>query len=78
LSQGKSRQLVLIKEAIIVIGQENAIRTRELAEVLGLDGSAVSKRREVPRARSEGSEEMTKPLKAIRSGSGSRMSIFPS
>jgi len=59
---------VLVKEAIIVIGRESGIRTREIAEVLGLDGSAVSKRREVARARSEGSDKMTKLLKAIRSG----------
>jgi putative transposase len=69
-SNSKSRQLVLVKEAIIVIGQESGIRTRELAEVLGLDPSAVSKRREAVRARSDGSAQMTKLLKAIRSGAG--------
>ena len=67
-SISKNRQLVLVKEAIIVIGRENGIRTREIAEVLGIDPSAVSKRGEAARARSEGSDEMTELLKAIRSG----------
>jgi putative transposase len=67
-SNSKNRQLVLVKEAIIVIGRESGIRTREIAEVLGLDPSAVSKRREAARVRSEGSVQMTKLLKAIRSG----------
>ena len=67
-SNSKNRQLVLVKEAIIVIGRESGIRTREIAEVLGMDPSAVSKRGEAARARSEGSDEMTKLLKAIRSG----------
>src|SRR5882724_6162884 len=67
-SKSKNRQLELVKEAIIVIGRESGIRTREIAEVLGLDPSAVSKRGEAARARSEGSDEMTKLLKAIRSG----------
>ena len=69
-SNSKSRQLVMIKEAIIVIGQENGIRTRELAEMLGLDPSAVSKRREAARARADASAPMTKLLKAMRSGVG--------
>ena len=67
-SNSKNRQLVLVKEAIIVIGRESGIRTRDIAEVLGLDPSAVSKRREAARVRTKGSDEMTKLLKAIRSG----------
>ena len=67
-SNSKNRQLVLVKEAIIVIGRENGIRTREIAEVLGLDPSAVSKRREASRVRTKSSDEMTKLLKTIRSG----------
>jgi hypothetical protein len=58
---------VLVKEAIVVIGSESGIRTRELAEVLGLDTSAVSKRREAARVRTEDSAQMTKLLLAIRS-----------
>jgi hypothetical protein len=65
-SNSKHRELVLVKEAIVVIGSESGIRTRELAEVLGLDTSAVSKRREAARVRTEGSAQMTKLLRAIR------------
>jgi putative transposase len=72
-TNGKSRPLVMIKEAIIVIGQENGIRTRELADVLGVDPSAVSKRRDAARVRAEGSGEMTKLLKAIRLAAGLMM-----
>ena len=63
-SKSKTRQLVMVKEAIIVIGQENGIRTRELAEALGLDPSAVSKRREAARVRGEDSE-IVKLVRAI-------------
>jgi hypothetical protein len=66
-TNSKSRELVMIKEAIIVIGQERGIRTRELAEALGMDGSAISKRREAVRARGEVSEQMKKLLKTMRS-----------
>ena len=67
-TNSKSRPLVMIKEAIIVIGHENGVRTRELAEVLGLDPSAVSKRREAARARGQVSAPMTNLLEAMRSG----------
>jgi putative transposase len=63
----KTRALVMAKEAIIVVAQENGIRTRELAEALGLDPSAVSKRREAARRRGETSSAMPKLLKALRS-----------
>jgi len=65
-TKSKSGRLVLIKEAMIVIGDENGIRTRELADVLGVDASAVSKRREAAR-RINRSAKMTKLLKAMRS-----------
>ena len=55
-----------IKEGIIVIGDENGIRTRELGDGLGMDPSAVSKRREAARRRVAGSKEMTKLLKSMR------------
>jgi hypothetical protein len=67
-SNSKSRPLVMIKEAIIVIGNENGIRVRELAEVLGVDASGLSKRREAARKRATDSEEMRKLLKVMRSG----------
>lgn len=63
----KSRALVMIKEAIIVIGDENRILTRELSDVLGVDPSAVSKRRDGARGRAKTSGEMARLLKAIRS-----------
>ncbi|HEU4387813.1 MAG TPA: transposase, partial [Blastocatellia bacterium] len=63
----KTRRLVMIKEAIITIGQENGIRVRDLAEALGMDSSAVSKRREAVRARGEEPGAMTKLLKEMRS-----------
>lgn len=66
-SKRKNRQLVMVKEAIIVIGQDSGVSARELAEVLGVDPSAVSKRREAARARSESSPQMTKLLETLRS-----------
>ena len=64
-TNGKSRKLVMIKEAIIVLGYQHGVSNRELAEVLSLDPSAVSKRREAFRTRPENSSEM-KLLKAMR------------
>jgi hypothetical protein len=43
----------MIKEAIIVMGYENEIPTRELADVLGVDASAVSEQREAAIAKGE-------------------------
>ncbi|HSB08939.1 MAG TPA: transposase [Blastocatellia bacterium] len=63
----KSRALVMIKEAIIVIGDENGILTRELADALRVEASAVSKRRDTARLRAKTSGEMARLLKAIRS-----------
>ena len=64
-TNGKSRKLVMIKEAIIVFGYQHGVSNRELAEALSLDPSAVSKRREAFRTRPENSSEM-KLLKAMR------------
>jgi REP element-mobilizing transposase RayT len=64
-TNSKSRPLVMIKEAIIVMGYESEIPTRELAEGLGVDPSAVSKRREAARA-GELSVPKMKLLKAMR------------
>jgi hypothetical protein len=66
-TNSKSRQLVMIKEAIIVIGYENRIRARELGEALGLDASGVSKRRESARGRGDNRSGMTKLLNTMRS-----------
>jgi len=69
---------VTIKEAIIVIGAENGIRVRELAEALGVDAAGVSKRREAAR-RKAGADEMRKLLKGdeIRYRLRQQISIFP-
>jgi hypothetical protein len=48
------------------MGQQHGIGNRELAEALGLDPSAASKRREAPRGKPD-SSEMTKLLKVMRS-----------
>jgi hypothetical protein len=64
-TNSKSRALVMIKEAIIVMGYESEIPTRELAEVLGVDPSAGSKRREAARG-GELSVPKMKLLKAMR------------
>jgi REP element-mobilizing transposase RayT len=66
-TNSKARRLVMIKEAIIVIGYENGVKNRELGERLGVDASGVSKRREVARRRAADSKEMAMLLKAVRS-----------
>lgn len=66
-TRSKSRRLVMIKEAVIIIGDESGIRTRDLAEALDVDRSAVSKRREAARIRGALPVEMKQLLKALRS-----------
>ena len=61
----KTRQLVMIKEAIIVIGDDNEVPSRELARALGLDASSVSKRRDTAKTRL-GSSPLAKLVKSIR------------
>jgi hypothetical protein len=65
-TNNKTRELVMIKEAIIVIGYENGIRVREIADALGVDTSAVSKRREVARVRDEVPAPARKLLRKMR------------
>ena len=68
----------MIKEAIIVIGQENGIRIRDMAEMLGLDPSAVSKRREAARAKADATADLIASSNfVIGAEAGSlKMSIF--
>jgi putative transposase len=66
-NNSKSRKLVMVKEAIIVMGRECGIGNRKIAEVLGLDPSAVSKRRELARSRVKSCPVMTELFNAIRS-----------
>jgi REP element-mobilizing transposase RayT len=49
-SKSKNRRTVAVKEAAIVIGRENGITNRELAEALGLGASAVTRRVQAERA----------------------------
>lgn len=64
-TRSKSPKLVMVKEAVIVLGYQRGIGNRELAEALGLDPSAVSKRRAAARNRSDSSSEIRKLLKAM-------------
>jgi len=66
-TRSKSRRLVMIKEAVIMMGDENGIPTRDLAEALDVDRSAVSKRREAARVRGASPAELKQLLRAIRS-----------
>src|SRR3977135_1649271 len=57
-SKSKHRRTVAAKEAVIVIGRERGISNRELAEALGIDASAVTKRVGVARVRGAETSEM--------------------
>jgi len=63
----KKRQMVMLKEAIIIIALESGVRAGELAKELGVAASAVSKRREAARTKAETSEPMRMLLKEMRS-----------
>ena len=54
--KSKNRKTVAVREAVIMAGRARGISNRELAEALGIDGSAVTKR--VEAARSRGGETM--------------------
>ena len=69
-SKSKNRKTVAVKEAVIVLGRENGITNRALADAFGLGPSAVTKRVETARARSVESNELVKLRKALRSMSG--------
>lgn len=66
-SHSKNRRTVSVKEAVIVAGRERGITNRELAEALGLDASAVTRRVEAARLRKEENLETKKLRKALRS-----------
>ena len=57
-----------MKEAVIVVGRRSGILGRDLAAVLGLDPSAVTRRMEAGRSRDRESAEVTRLEKALRRG----------
>lgn len=65
--KSKNRRTVAVKEAVIVVGRELGIRNRELAEALGIDASAVTRRVEAARARGAESSDLIRLRKALRS-----------
>jgi len=65
-SGGKDRRTVAAREAVIVAGRERGISNREMAEALGIDGSAVTKRVEAARGRGAETEEMRRLRKELR------------
>jgi putative transposase len=70
-SKSKNRRTVAAKEAVIVLGRELGIRNRELAEGLGIDASAVTRRVEAARARGAESSDLIRLRKALRSNARS-------
>jgi hypothetical protein len=66
-SKSKNRRTVAVREAVIVVGRELGIRNCELAEALGIDASAVTRRVEASRARGAESPDLKKLRKALRS-----------
>ncbi|MFY9556860.1 MAG: hypothetical protein WAV47_19275 [Blastocatellia bacterium] len=57
-SRSKNRRTVAVKEAVIVAGRERGISNHELAEALGIDASAVTKRVEAARLRGGEASEL--------------------
>lgn len=67
LSSGrKTRALVQVKEAMILVGRELGASNADLARLLGLDASVVSRRYELGSARMNESEEARLILKRLR------------
>ena len=64
-SKSKDRRTVAAKEAVIVVGREHGIRNRDLAEALGIDASAVTRRLEAARARGAESADLILLRKAL-------------
>ena len=71
-SKSKNRRTVAVKKAVIAVGREQGIRNRELAEALGIDASAVTRRVEAVRARAAESTDLIRLRKALRSKARSK------
>jgi hypothetical protein len=66
-SKSKERRTVAVKEAVIVLGREGGLRNRELAEALGIDPSAVTRRFESARRRGNENSATVKLRRALKS-----------
>ena len=55
-----------MKEAVIVLGRENGITNRAVAEALGLGASAVTRRVEAARLRGAQGSDLVKLRKPLR------------
>ena len=64
-SKSKNRRTVSVREAVIVLGRERGMTNRELAEGLGIDPSAVTRRAEAARTRNAESLELIKLRKSL-------------
>jgi ribosome-binding protein aMBF1 (putative translation factor) len=69
-SRSKHRRTVAVREAVIVVGRERGMRNRELAQALGIDPSAVTRRIEAARVRGDENPEIGRLRKAARVTSG--------
>jgi len=64
-TNSKARELVRIRDAIIFLAKENGIRTGELATIMGLDPSTISRREEAARVKTD--RRQLKLLRRLRS-----------
>lgn len=62
----KTRAVVLVKEAMIVVGRELGASNADLARLLGLYASVVSRRYESGRAKMNDSQEARRLVKRLR------------
>jgi putative transposase len=64
-SGSKNRRTVAVRDAVIVVGRERGVTNRQLADALGLDASAVTRRVDVARARTTDNQDVIRLRKAI-------------
>jgi REP-associated tyrosine transposase len=65
-SRSKLREVVIAKEAMIIVGHEVGGSSADLARLIGVDNSVVSRRFESGRTRMHGSTEMQKLVNEVR------------
>jgi putative transposase len=61
----KSRALVLVKEAMIMVGRESGVSNAAMARLLGLDASVVSRRYESGKAKMDESQDARRLVKRL-------------